>query len=171
MVEPKKKVTQEDIARYCKIDQGSVSRILNEDTRDSFAEDTVRKVFKVARELGYLHPSLLTSNRRESSRRKAGLSGRVAIVIGTNTVYDEGGVDIDEISMSGMLLRNFRTKKKTLPMDRFKFDVEIEDGKMKGFRCRCKLVRFSDNEDEFALAVKFDSLDEDAKEKLKSFIR
>jgi transcriptional regulator with XRE-family HTH domain len=170
-MEPKKRVTQEDIAKACKIDQGSVSRILNEDTRDSFAEDTIQKVFKVARELGYLHPSLVTSNRRESSRRKAELSGRVQILIGTNTVYDEGDIDIDEISMSGMLLRNFRTKKKTLPMDRFKFNVDVTEGRLRGFKCRCKLVRFSDNEDEFALAVKFDSLDEDAKDKLRTFIR
>ena len=169
--EPKKRVTQEDIARACKIDQGSVSRILNEDTRDSFAEETIDKVFKVARELGYLHPSLITSNRRESSRRKAQVTGRVAILIGTNTVFDEGDVDVDEISMSGMLLRNFRTKKRTLPMDRFKFLVEVGEGKLKGLKLRCKLVRFSDNEEEFALAVKFDGLDEDGKEKLKSFVR
>jgi transcriptional regulator with XRE-family HTH domain len=170
-MELKKRVTQEDIAKACKIDQGSVSRILNEDTRDSFAEETIQKVFKVARELGYLHPSLNTSNRRESSRRKAELTGKVQVLIGTNTVYDEGDIDIDEISMSGMLLRNFRTKKRSLPMDRFKFNVEVTEGRLKGFRCRCKLVRFSDNEDEFALAVKFDSLDEDAKDKLKNFIR
>ena len=171
MTEPKKRVTQEDIAKACKIDQGSVSRILNEDTRDSFAEDTIQKVFKVARELGYLHPSLITSNRRESSRRKAEVNGKVQIIIGTNTVFDEGDVDIDEISMSGMLLRNFRTRKKSLPMDRFKFGVDVVEGRLKGFKARCKLVRFSDNEDEFALAVKFDSLDEDAKEKLKGFVR
>jgi transcriptional regulator with XRE-family HTH domain len=170
-MEPNKRVTQEDIAKACRIDQGSVSRILNEDTRDSFAEFTIQKVFKVARELGYLHPSLITSNRRESSRRKAEVRGKVSILIGTNTVYDEGDIDIDEISMSGMLLRNFRTKKKTLPMDRFKFLVEVNEGRLRGFRCRCKLVRFSDNEDEFALAVKFDSLDEDGKDKLKNFIR
>jgi len=167
----KHKITQEDVAKACKIDQGSVSRILNEDTRDSFAEETVQKVFKVARELGYLHPSLITSNRRESGRRKAQLTGRVQVLIGTNTVFDEGEVDVDEISMSGMLLRNFRTKKRTLPMDRFKFLVEIGEGKLRGLKLRCKLVRFSDNEDEFALAVKFDSLDEDAKDKLKNFIR
>lgn len=170
-METKKKVTQEDIARICKIDQGSVSRILNEDTRDSFAEETVRRVFKVAREIGYLHPSLLTSNRRESQRRKAGVRGRVAIVIGTSTVFDEGTVEIDEISLSGMLLRNFHTRKRALPMDRFKFDIEIQEGRLKGFQCRCKLVRFSENEDEFALAVKFDSLDEHAKERLKAFVR
>ena len=169
--EPKKRVTQEDIARACKIDQGSVSRILNEDTRDSFAEETIDKVFKVARELGYLHPSLITSNRRESNRRKAQVTGRVSILIGTNTVFDEGEVDVDEVSMSGMLLRNFRTKKRTLPMDRFKFVVEVGEGKLKGLKLRCKLVRFSDNEEEFALAVKFDGLDEDGKEKLKSFVR
>ena len=104
-------------------------------------------------------------------RRKAEVTGRVQVMIGTNTVYDEGEIDIDEVSMSGMLLRNFRTKKKTLPMDRFKFNVEVDDGKLKGFKARCKLVRFSDNEDEFALAVKFDSLDEDAKDKLKNFVR
>jgi transcriptional regulator with XRE-family HTH domain len=170
-METKKRVTQEDIARACKIDQGSVSRILNEDTRDSFAEETIQKVFKIARELGYLHPSLITSNRRESNRRKAELVGKVQIMIGTNTVYDEGDIDIDEISMSGMLLRNFRTRRKTLPMDRFKFQVEVTEGRLKGFKCRCKLVRFSDNEDEFALAVKFDSIDEDAKDKLKNFLR
>ena len=170
-MEAKKRVTQEDIAKACNIDQGSVSRILNEDTRDSFAEETIDKVFKVARELGYLHPSLITSNRRESNRRKAQVTGRVAILIGTNTVFDEGDVDVDEISMSGMLLRNFRTKKRTLPMDRFKFLVEVGEGKLKGLKLRCKLVRFSDNEEEFALAVKFDGLDEDGKEKLKSFVR
>ena len=167
----RRRITQEGIAKNCKIDQGSVSRILNEDTRDSFAEDTVRKVFKAARELGYLHPSLITSNRRESDRQKAGVPGSVSIIIGTNTVWDQGQIDVDEISMSGMLLRNFRTKKNTLPMDRFKFDVEVSQGKLKGLKCRCKLVRFSDNEDEFALAVRFESLDENAKEKLKAFIR
>lgn len=167
---PRKKVTQEDIARVCKIDQGSVSRILNEDTRDSFAEETVQHVFRVAREIGYLHPSLISSDRRLSPRRKAGLAAKVAIIIGVNTVYDEGQIEIHEISLSGMLMKNFRTRKRTFPMDRFRFDVEIDEGKLKGFRCRCKLVRFSESGDEFAVAVKFDHLDEHGREKLKTFV-
>ena len=164
-------VTQLEIARRVGLDVSSVNKILNRRPGPVFKKDTIKQVFKVARELGYLHPSLITSNRRESSRRKAEVTGRVQVMIGTNTVYDEGEIDIDEVSMSGMLLRNFRTKKKTLPMDRFKFNVEVDEGKLKGFKARCKLVRFSDNEDEFALAVKFDSLDEDAKDKLKNFVR
>lgn len=167
----KGKVTQEDIAKACKLDQGSVSRILNKDTRDSFADGTVQEVFKAARELGYLHPALVSTNRRESARKKASLQAKVGIVIGTNTVYDEGIVDVDEISMSGMLLHNFKTKKSTLPMDRFKLDVEILGPKLRGFRCRAKLVRFSDNEEEFALAVKFDAVDEDSRDKLLQFLK
>jgi len=165
------KVTQEDIANACKIDQGSVSRILNKDTRDSFAEETVDKVFKIARELGYLHPALVTSNRRESIRRKVEYDARVQIVIGTNTVYDEGAVDIEEVSASGLLLRNFRTKKQTLPMDRFKLDVEISSPKHKPFKARCRVVRFSGNENEFGLAVRFEDLDESGRERLKAYIK
>ncbi len=167
----KDKVTQETIAKACDLDQGSVSRILNKDTRDSFAEETVRQVFKVAREIGYLHPALVTTNRRESVRKKTSLEGKVSIIIGTNTVYDSGLVAIDEVSMSGMLLHEFRTEKNSLPMDRFKLDVEVTGPKLKGVKCRCKLVRFSDNENEFALAVKFESMDEASKEKLLKFVR
>jgi transcriptional regulator with XRE-family HTH domain len=152
----RKRITQEDIAAACRIDQGSVSRILNKDTRDSFAEETVQRVFKIAREMGYLHPALVTSNRRESIRRKVAFDARCQIVIGTNTVYDEGGVDVDELSMSGMLLKNFRTKKQTLPMDRC---------------ARCKVVRFSDDESLFALAVKFEGMDDEMRERLKAYIK
>ena len=165
------RVTQEDIARACNIDQGSVSRILNKDTRDSFADDTVKKVFQIARELGYLHPALVTSNRRESERKRAELQGRVTIIIGTNTVWDEGSVSIDEISGSGMLLKNFQTKKGTFPTDRFRCDVEVLGPRLKGFRARCKVIRFSDNEEEFALGVKFERVDEANREKLRQFLK
>lgn len=170
-MEQKKKITQEDLARICRIDQGSISRILNKDTRDSFADETVEKVFRAARESGYLHPALVTSNRRESLRKKAGFQAEVAIIIGTTTVYDTGQVEVDEVSMSGMLLRNFRTKKQSFPMDRFKFDVEITSGRLKGFKCRCKLIRFSDNENEFALGVRFDQMDDSSREKIKNFVK
>ncbi|HLG43303.1 MAG TPA: helix-turn-helix domain-containing protein, partial [Planctomycetota bacterium] len=115
----KKKVTQGDIARNCKVDQGSVSRILNKDTRDSFSPDTIQKVFQTARELGYVHPALVSTNRRHSPRKKAGMRASLAIVIGTSTIYDRGSCEIHELSGSGMLLKNFTTKRGTLPMDRF----------------------------------------------------
>ena len=94
----KRRITQGDIARRMNIDQGSVSRILNRDTRDSFSDETVKRVFKISREMGYLHPALLTTNRRLSGRRRTAIKARLRIVIGTNTVFDEGTCEIAEIS-------------------------------------------------------------------------
>lgn len=167
----KGKITQEDVARACNIDQGSVSRILNNDTRDSFAEDTVDKVFRIARELGYLHPTLVTSNRRDSIRKRGDLEAKIQIVIGTSTVWDEGVVTVEELSASGALLKNFQTKKRSFPADRFRCDIEIGGPKLKGFKARCKVVRFCDLEDAFGLGVKFEKLDDATKEKLTQYLK
>ena len=167
----KKKVTQADIARVCRLDQGSVSRILNKDTRDSFSNETVQHVFTIARELGYVHPALVSTNRRLSPRRKTFLKGTASIVIGTNTVYDRGNVEVHDISTSGVLLKNFDTKKRTLPMDRFRLDLEIVSGPLKGLAARCSIVRFSNNESEFGLAAQFMELDEREKRRILRFIK
>jgi len=68
-----------------------------------------------------------------------------------------------------MLLRNFRTKKRSLPMDRFKLDVELSSPKTKSIRVRCRVVRFWDNENEFGLAVRFEGLDDSVRERLKAY--
>ena len=167
----KRKITQEDVARACGIDQGSVSRILNSDTRDSFAEDTVQKVFQTAREIGYLHHTLVNSNRRGSPRKKAGIPTRIQIVIGNTTVFDEGDAHIAEVSSTGMMLDNFRTKKQALPLDRFRIDAEVLNGKLRGFKCRGRIVRFTSGFEDFGIAVAFDTLDEQSKETLKSFLK
>ena len=168
----KHKITQEDVAKACKLDQGSVSRILNSDTRDSFADVTVQKVFRIARELGYIHHTLINTNRRASARKKAGISATIEIVIGTNTVYDEGACELEELSASGMMLKKFRTKKQSLPLDRFRVDVEVvSPHKLKGFKCRGRVVRFSSAFEDFGIAISYENLDEQSKEMLKAFLK
>ena len=167
----KRRITQGDIARRMNIDQGSVSRILNRDTRDSFSDETVKRVFKISREMGYLHPALLTTNRRLSGRRRTAIKARLRIVIGTNTVFDEGTCEIAEISLSGCLLHRFKTRTMSLPMDRFKFDIEVSEPGLKNFFSRCRIVRFSNNDEEFAVAVQFEGLSEDRKDKLREFLK
>jgi transcriptional regulator with XRE-family HTH domain len=167
----KRRITQADIARRANIDQGSVSRILNHDTRDSFSDDTVRRIFQVARELGYLHPALLSTNRRLSGRKRAALPARIKIFVGNHTPYDEGSCEIAEISQSGCLLRKFKTRKKSLPLDRFLFDLEVDTPALRHFFSRCRLVRISDADEEFSLAVQFEGLSEDRKDKLREFLK
>lgn len=164
----KSKVTQENVAKKCGLDQGSVSRILNKDKRDSFAKETVDKVLKVARELSYLHPSLVSLERRESERKKAEVTAKIAIVTNNDTIFDEGTCVIDVLSLSGMLLKNFKMNKNVLPMDHLKIDIEITSQNLKGLKCCGRIARFADNEKEFALAIKYEELSSENKDKIKT---
>jgi len=165
------KITQADVAKACKLDQGSVSRILNKDTRDHFSRKTVEHVFKVAKELGYLHPAIVTADRRESPRKKGVIRANIVIVIGNGSTFDEGTADIDVVSLSGMLLRNIRTKKAVLPLEHCSIIIDIVSNILNGFKCRCHLARFADNESNFALALKYDELTEDGCEMLKQYLK
>lgn len=166
----KKKATQSDIARVSGVDQGTVSRILNKETRNSFSQETVDLVFRVAREIGYLHSSIVESNRRSSSRRKLDSPCNIKILIGTNTLYDSGKAVIGEISSSGILLKNLITSKHSLPLDKCKIDVAANTQPLKGFHVRCDVVRFTGNEHEFALALKYVNLNDQIKQKINTIL-
>jgi transcriptional regulator with XRE-family HTH domain len=164
----KKKVTQMDIARICGIDQGSVSRILNSDTRDSFAEETIQKVFKVARELGYLHPSLVNSNRRESPRKRLPLKADLEIRINDGSVHTRGEADVEEVSASGMVLSGFALESNTLPLTPFSILVEVTSQRLKGFKAECTVARFIEKDGITSLAVRYKAVDDESKRILKS---
>ena len=166
----KKKVTQRDIAALANVDQGSVSRILNMATRERFSRETVEKVFKVARELGYLHPALVSSNRRASPRKACELQAKCRIIIGTNTVWDEGECTISEVSLSGMLLTRLETPKHTLPIDKFRIELEVLTPPLKGLKGRYEVSRFAGADNEFALAIKYVDMPAEWYEKVKQFV-
>lgn len=167
----KKRITQEDIARLCAIDQGSVSRILNKDTRDSFAKETIERVFKSAREAGYLHPALVTSNRRSAVRKGVQITARVVILNADGSPHAEGAAEIDNISLSGMLIRSIKTPANTLPLEPHRFDVEVTSTRLKGFKARCRPVRFAEGDGVLAIAVRYESLDDANRELLEAHLK
>lgn len=63
----KKKVTSTDIARAAGVSQSTVSMVLNRKYNVSFSKETVDRVEKVAKELGYVLPKrkLRRENRGE----------------------------------------------------------------------------------------------------------
>jgi transcriptional regulator with XRE-family HTH domain len=167
----KKRITQEDIARLCGIDQGSVSRILNKDTRDSFAKETIDRVFKAAREAGYLHPALVTSNRRSSVRKGIQVTAHLRILGSDGALHAEGSAEIDNISLSGMLLRSIKTATNTLPLDPHRFDLEVTSSRLKGFKARCRPVRFAEGEGGLAIAVRYEPLDDVNRQLLEAHLK
>lgn len=156
----KKRITQEDIARVCEIDQGSVSRILNKDTRDSFAKETIERVFKMAREAGYLHPALVSSNRRDSPRKRVTVTAQVRVVGLNGALFSEGSAEVEEISLSGMLLRSIKTSSGSLPLEPHRIDLEVTSTRLKGFKARCRPVRYSEGDGGLVIGVRYESLDD-----------
>jgi transcriptional regulator with XRE-family HTH domain len=163
-----KRVTQVDIARLCGIDQGSVSRILNKDTRCLYARETVERVFTIARENGYLHPSLVTPDRRRGERKEIPCSVSFRIVGAQGNVLSEGTAEIDNVSISGMLLKSIRSSSNVLPLEAQWFDVEVTSNQLQGFRARCRLVRLTDSDDALGLAVQYESMEPPSRSLLKA---
>ena len=62
-------VTQLEIARRVGLDVSSVNKILNRRAGPVFRKDTIKQVFKVARELGYDFSRLKYHHKRGSVRR------------------------------------------------------------------------------------------------------
>ena len=65
-------VTQAEIARLAGIDVSSVNKILNRVQGPIFSEETIRKVFQLADELGFSFEQLKHRNHRKVGRKKAG---------------------------------------------------------------------------------------------------
>jgi hypothetical protein len=166
----KGRITQWDIAKACGLDQGTVSRILNNHDREAFAESTVKRVLTTAREMDYLHPSLVSVERRASPRKELSTMAKVTFVV-NGSCYDHGTARIDTISLSGMLLKDFNMAKGVLPLENIGVEVESLGPKLKGFKARARIARFADNSSDFALALKYETIDEKAKALLKNFIK
>ena len=130
------KVTQGDLAERCQLDQGTVSRILNADSRGQYPPETVNRVLKAAREMGYLHPRLLKEERRRSPRKDSRISARVQINLADGSLYDQGECTIANISVTGMHLNGFRTSKMAMPLQSFRLWLTFDVGSLKAVNIR-----------------------------------
>ena len=164
------KVTQYKIAKCCGIDQGSVSRILCKDTRDSFSKETIEKVFRTARELGYLHPDLINSNRRDSDRRRISDPASIRIVVTGGSLFATGTAEVENISLSGLLLHSISTNNRVLPLEPYRIEVDVASGELAGFKAVCRPVRLSEQDGGLTIAVRFESLDPTNGRFLKDFM-
>src|SRR5438477_12821698 len=83
-------VTQVEIARRCKLDVSTVNKILNRRKGAVFKKETVTKVFKVARQLGYDLGQLKHAHQRVQARKKVGLPLEISIYRTDGSVQDRG---------------------------------------------------------------------------------
>ena len=137
-------VTQHDIARRTGLDVSTVNKILHHKPGSSFREDTVAKVFRAARALGYPVEALKHPHRRADGRRAVSLHCRLTFYRGGGETFDEGAAILSELSANGARVASLRMPKGSFPTE--PFTVGIRPLGL-DFELRGKLVRFYDDPD------------------------
>lgn len=120
--------TQRDIARRLSLDVSTVNKILRNAPGPAFNKDTARRVWAVARELGYDFERLRHQHRRRHARRLGRKSVTLAVYRQDGTLLDLGRAVLVQISRSGARLDHVRLPKESLPLKGFVIGIRILDG-------------------------------------------
>lgn len=115
----RKMVTQLDIARRLGLDVSSVNKILNRKPGPVFRRETIRKVYKVARDLGYDFGKLKFTHRRRSERREVAIGTELVIRTRDGSVHDQGVATIRDISLCGARVTDLAVPQGTIPAEPF----------------------------------------------------
>jgi hypothetical protein len=133
-------VTQTEIAHRAGIDTSSVNKILNRRAGPRFRKDTVARVFRIARELGFDFSRLKHFHRREHDRRPADLAVEVTVRQLDGTAVEAGMGVLRELSPSGALLVDLHLPSGRLPL--VPFDLVLRWKKGRGVEeARGRIVR------------------------------
>lgn len=147
--------TQKDIARRVGLDISSVNKILNRRKGHLFRKETVRKVLKAARELGYDFSRLKHEHRRRHPRRALDLPVELAIYDSAGGLFDRGSAVLRDVSLSGGLLEALVLPRRSLPIEACLVGIKLQTGALKDVELRGKPVRFVHGRDGINLAVEF----------------
>jgi transcriptional regulator with XRE-family HTH domain len=164
-------VTQSEIARRAGLDVSSVNKILNQRPGPVFRKETIRKVFKVARQLGYDLGRLKHRHRRLHPRKSADLPLELSIYLGDGTLFDRGQAVMRDVSLSGALLSGILlTQQKGLPLQPHTIGIRLLEGPLKDLEIRSKPVRFLQRAGAIHLAVEFEGVEAAALKQLRKIV-
>jgi transcriptional regulator with XRE-family HTH domain len=159
-------VTQVEIARRVGLDVSSVNKILNRRQGPVFRKETIRKVFKVARELGYDFTRLKYQHRRRHPRRALSLGAEIYIYQKDGSLYDQGVATIRDISLCGARISDLALPLGTLPVEPFSVGIRPMQKPMDDIEIPGQIVRFHPNNGG-GFGVQFQKLDPLLEKKLR----
>src|SRR5579872_411585 len=148
-------VTQVEIARRVGLDVSSVNKILNKRQGPHFRKETIRKVFKVARQLGFDFGRLKYAHRRHDVRKPTAVALELCIYSPEGELLDRGVATMSDISLSGALLSGIVLTQRSLPLRPHTIGLRILDGALKDFEIKGRPVRFRHQGDAISVAVEF----------------
>lgn len=112
-------VTQVEIARRVGLDVSSVNKILNRRPGPVFRRETIKNVFKTARELGYDFGRLKHQHRRRHPRKTVSISAEVYVYRNDGSLYDQGVATIRDLSLCGARISDLALPLASLPAEPF----------------------------------------------------
>ncbi len=159
-------VTQVEIARRVGLDVSSVNKILNRRKGPVFRKETVRKVFKVARDLGYDFTRLKFHHRRRHSRRAISVGAEIYIYHHDGSLYDQGVATIRDISLGGARISDVTLPLGTLPVEPFSVGLRPMQKPVDDIEIPGQIVRFHPNGGT-SFGIEFKSLEPGLERKLR----
>jgi hypothetical protein len=133
-------VTQQEIAERVKLDVSSVNKILNRRPGFIFKKETIKQVFKIARELGYDFGRLRFFHRRRHERQATDLPADVSIITGDGTLVEEGKGLLKDLSTGGARLADLSLPSGKLPFVPFELALRWRKGASE-LQARGRVVR------------------------------
>jgi c-di-GMP-binding flagellar brake protein YcgR len=138
-------VTQCEIARQTGLDVSSVNKILNRRSGPVFRGDTVRKVFKAARDLGYDLDRLKHHHRRTHPRLPVTVETDLAIYRKDGNLFDRGSAKITDLSLGGALVSDVSLPQGALPLDPFIVRLNPRTRPLNEVELKGEIVRMETN--------------------------
>ena len=98
-------ITQVEIAHRVGLDVSSVNKILNRRSGPVFRKETIKKVFKIAKDMGYDFGRLKYAHRRRFVRKDISLGAEIYVYHKDGSLYDQG-VAHQQLSPSAFMLQH-----------------------------------------------------------------
>jgi len=149
-----------EIARRLGLHVSTVSKILNRRSGPSYRRQTIRRVFQLARTLGFPFERLKHEHRRRHPRKVVNLPVELSVYAKGGALYDRGTAVLRDVSLSGALLQALVLPGMKLPAGPFTLGIRVLQGPLRKTEIRGRPVRLSFGRDALGLAMEFLSAEE-----------
>lgn len=161
-------VTQVEIARRVGLDVSSVNKILNRRQGPVFRKETVKKVFKLARQLGYDFGRLKYQHRRRAARKQVSIGAELYVYQRDGSLYDQGVATIRDISTCGIRISDVTLPTSSFPVDPFSVSIRPMQKPVDDLQLTGRIVRMHLN-GSASYGIDFGRLDSSTEKKLRKF--
>ena len=159
-------ITQVEIARRVGLDVSSVNKILNKRQGPVFRKETIRKVFKIARDLGYDFGRLKYAHRRRFPRKELSVGVEIYVYHKDGSLYDQGVATIRDISLGGARISDVTLPTGALPVTPFTVGIRPMQKPVDDIEIQGQIVRLHINGTTI-FGVQFGKLDGAMEKKLR----